>query len=205
MAIDISLSASQMVLVENNLNIVRSILHTEIVTHESIFGFEYDDLYQEGCLWLCKAAVAFDPKKHTQFSTFAYKVIRNGLKTYCRLMSNKQKRVVCIPCITDSESEGLAMDQFPNAVSWDEILAELDITIMLERVKRQYKGSMRRGMDALQWKLQGYTGTQISKMYGVSPNTVGTWISRAVRKLKQNRMFLLWAEQYAALPSPKEK
>ena len=177
---------------------MRQAIHSEIIVNETIFGFEYDDLYQEGCIWLCKAAACFDSQKDVQFSTFAHKVITNGLRTYCRLMCNKQKRLVTIPSMSDPDEPGLAMDQFSGEDIWEDLLAQMDTEIMLDRLKQQYKGTVRLGIEALQWKVQGYSGTQIAEMYGVKPNLVGAWISRAAKKLKDNHLFHLWMEELVA-------
>ena len=39
-------------LIEDNISVVKSAIRSAIIVNENIFGFEYDDLYQEGCLWL---------------------------------------------------------------------------------------------------------------------------------------------------------
>lgn len=47
-------------------------------------GIEYDDLYQAGCVGLCKAADAFDVSKGFQFSTYAFPVIMGEIKRLFR-------------------------------------------------------------------------------------------------------------------------
>ena len=46
-----ALNNAQRLLVENNLSIVRWAIQKHIAVHEHIYGFGYDDLYQEGCNW----------------------------------------------------------------------------------------------------------------------------------------------------------
>lgn len=185
------LNDAQRELVEAHLDLVKQSIRKEIVVNENIFGFEYDDLFQEGCLWLCKAAVNYDVERGTSFDAFAGRVISNGLKTYCRLMCGKQKRLMTIPIHSDPECPGLAMDQFPGRDNWEEILSMMDITLLLERLKHRYRGTVRLGIEAIGWKVKGYSGTQIARMYGVKPNYVSAWISRAAEKLRQNSMFSL--------------
>ena len=48
----------------------------------------------------------------------------------------------------------------------------------------------RLGVEALELKIAGYSGTDIAKLYGVQPNHVGAWISRAAQKLKKD-LFLV--------------
>ena len=84
------LTAEQRKLVENQLPIVYWVIREEISVNESVCGFEYDDLYQEGCLWLCHAAATYDAGL-AKFPTYAKKVVRNGLLSYCRKMYAGQK------------------------------------------------------------------------------------------------------------------
>jgi RNA polymerase sigma factor (sigma-70 family) len=190
------LTDTQRRLVEDHLYVAHQVIHDRIVVNEQVYGFEYDDLFQEGCIWLCKAAVHYRPEKEVQFSTFAKKVITNGLKTYCRLMCNKQKRLVSLPNYADPSEQILSMDQFSSGLDRDQFESELDVFLLLQNLKRQYTGTTRWGIEAIEWKVKGYTGVQIAAMYGVKPNHVGAWISRAVRKIARNRMFILWMDQY---------
>lgn len=50
-----SLNAEQKILVEKNLGLVRFAIHKNIIVNDNLFGFEYDDLYQEG--WPCVYSV----------------------------------------------------------------------------------------------------------------------------------------------------
>lgn len=183
------LNTVQQRLVEEHLDLVKGTIRSQIAVNENLFGFEYDDLFQEGCLWLCKAAVTYDTQKGASFEAFARRVISNGLKTYCRLMCGKQKRLMTIPVYSDPEHPGLAMEQFPDRENWEDVLSMIEIQVLLETLKQQYKGTVRLGIEAIGWKVKGYSGAEIARMYGVKPNFVGAWISRAVGKLKQNRMF----------------
>lgn len=195
------LDDAQRLLVENNLFVVQQAIRMEIIVNESVYGFEYDDLFQEGCIWLCKAAVSYRPEKEAQFTTFARKVVANGLKTYCRLMCSKQKRLLTIPSCSDSEENTLAMDQFANNESWDDIIANLDAMALLTTLKHQYTGTIRLGIEAIEWKVKGYSGVEIASMYGVKPNLVGAWISRAAKILSQNSTFTQWRVQNSQVPA----
>ena len=94
---NLTLNSRQQRLVEENLSVVRHAIHKNIIVNDSLYGFEYDDLYQEGCIWLCKAAISFDETRNIKFATYAEKVVTNGLRTYCRLMCGKQKHHISLP------------------------------------------------------------------------------------------------------------
>lgn len=184
------LNNEQRKLVENNLDVVFYAIHKFIIVNENIYGFEYDDLYQEGCIWLCKAAISFRPDKNIKFNSYAEKVVANGLRTYCRLMCAKQKRVSSVPLYSEADSEQFALDLIPSYDDIDSFLEEQDTLILLQRIKHQYSGTAKLGVEAIEWKVKGYTGAEIARMYGVKPNLVGAWISRAVCKLRQNEIFM---------------
>ena len=78
---DIALTDTQRDMVEANMDVVRWAIHTSIQVNEQCYGFGYDDLFQEGCIWLCKAAVTYDPDGGASFPTYAQKVVENGLRT----------------------------------------------------------------------------------------------------------------------------
>lgn len=193
----IFLSDSQCRLAEQNLNIVSRVIYRYVIVNETLVGFEYDDLYQEGCIWLCKAAASFQPEKGVPFTAYAEKVVANGLRTYCRLMGGKQKWSCCIPLYSDSDILRSTLEQIPDTTyQEDEMLADMDVMQLLSRMKQQYTGTARLGIEAIELRVKGYSGKEIAAMYGVKPNLVGAWISRAKQKLRQNQVFILWMEDY---------
>ena len=191
------LNDSQRRLAEQNLNIVSRGIYRHIIVNETLVGFEYDDLYQEGCIWLCKAAASFQTGKGVPFTAYAEKVVANGLRTHCRLMGGKQKWSCCIPLYSDSDILRSTLEQIPDITyQEDGMLTDMDVMQLLHRLKRQYTGTARLGIEAIELKVKGYSGKEIAAMYGVKPNLVGAWISRAKQKLRQNQVFILWMDDY---------
>ncbi len=187
---NICMDKKQQRLVEDNLQVVKLAIHKNIIVNDSLYGFEYDDLYQEGCIWLCKAAVSFDKTRNVKFSTYAERVVINGLRTYCRLMCSKQKHHILLPIQKDQDDEAFSLDQIPAEDTLEQLFEEQDIYILLQSMKQQYSGTIRLGIEAIEWKVKGLSGVEIAKMYGVKPNLVGAWIARAVNKLKKNSDFM---------------
>lgn len=187
---NICMDKKQQRLVEDNLHVVKLAIHKNIIVNDSLYGFEYDDLYQEGCIWLCKAAVSFDETRNVKFSTYAERIVINGLRTYCRLMCSKQKHHILLPVQKDHDDEAFSLDQLPAEDTLERLLEEQDIYMLLQSVKRQYSGTIRLGIEAIEWKVKGFSGAEIAKMYGVKPNLVGAWISRASSRLKKNSDFM---------------
>lgn len=187
---NICMDKKQQRLVEDNLHVVKLAIHKNIIVNDSLYGFEYDDLYQEGCIWLCKAAVSFDETRNVKFSTYAERVVINGLRTYCRLMCSKQKHHIQLPAQKEQDEEVFSLDQIPAEDTLEQLFEEQDIYILLQSMKQQYSGTIRLGIEAIEWKVKGFSGAEIAKMYGVKPNLVGAWISRASSRLKKNSDFM---------------
>lgn len=189
-------------LVENNLGIVNKAIHRGIIINENIFGFSYDDIFQEGCIWLCKAAVTYQEDKGVKFETYAFKVIYNGLLTYCRLMCGKQKRQCLLPLYSNENDEScqLTFEQFSVDDPINDLIAEIDTFQLLNSMKNQYSGTVKLGIEAIELKVKGYTGKEIAEMYGVKPNLVGAWISRAASRLKENHIFMKYFDEFVENP-----
>lgn len=198
---NICMDKKQQRLVEDNLHVVKLAIHKNIIVNDNLYGFEYDDLYQEGCIWLCKAAVSFDETRNVKFSTYAERIVINGLRTYCRLMCSKQKHHILLPVQKDHDDEAFSLDQLPAEDTLERLLEEQDIYMLLQSVKRQYSGTIRLGIEAIEWKVKGLSGAEIAKMYGVKPNLVGAWIARAASRLKKNSDLMEYFDQSVEIDS----
>lgn len=163
-------------LFEDHLKCVHWVIHSSICVNPGICGLEYDDLYQEGCIALWRAAETFDDQRGTQFHSYAKSVIRNHLLDYCRKI---QSRTVQMISLEDAET---AQNAVP---AWDSD-SSLFVEQVLEYGKRTYSGVAKLGVEALELKIAGYSGTDIAQLYGAQPNQVGAWISRAAKKLKKD-------------------
>jgi len=165
-------------LIEEHLNCVHWTISNFININEGICGLEYDDLYQEGCIALWRAAETFDEQQGVQFHSYAISVIRNHLLDYCRHIQSRTSPIISL------ERWGAEMAQ-GGAEAWDG-----DSSLFVEQVlaygKRTYSGVARLGVEALELKIAGYSGADIAELYGVQPNHVGAWISRAAKKLKKD-------------------
>ena len=86
-----SLTKQQQELVAQNLPVVHWVICDYIHVNPTICGLEYSDLFQEGCVWLCKAATTYKDDGRAQFTTYAKTVVKNGLLSYCRTICNRGK------------------------------------------------------------------------------------------------------------------
>ena len=109
---------------------------------------------------------------------------------------------ISLPVQSEPEEDGLSMEQLSSGDdTLDKLLEEQDICMLLQNCKRQYTGTARLGIEAIEWKVKGLSGAEIAKMYGVKPNLVGAWISRAAGRLKQNRDFMQYFDRSVEIDS----
>lgn len=188
MKYDIRLTEEQQKLVEEHLCVVYWVIRESIHVNETIYGLGYEDLYQEGCIWLCRAAASYDASR-AQFATYAKKVIRNGLCSYCRQICGKQSRISYL-----SEGEhGELMADGAELQQSDDFRAQISRMETLELLKSRanaYSGVAKLGIEALELKITGLTVTEIAQMYDVPASHVGAWISRSVAKLRKDKEFM---------------
>ena len=185
---DIPLTREQRELVENNLSLVYWVIMESIHVNETIYGFGYEDLYQEGCIWLCHAAATYDPVR-SRFPTYAKRIVRNGLLSYCRQMCLRQRRFTYLTVGDQGEllADGepvLPPDDFHAQVNMIETLD------LLAYAEKKYQGVTKLGIEALKLKLKGISVSEIASLYHVPPPHVGAWISRATQKLRKDTPFL---------------
>jgi RNA polymerase sigma factor (sigma-70 family) len=180
-----TLNEAQRNLAAEHTEIVKWAIRKHINVNKNKYGLDYDDLFQEGCLYLCHAAATYDGER-AQFETYAQVVVKNGLLTYCKMMCGKNKNN------TDTHLTDDRNDLCLSAVSdtYNEFVSNTAVYDFLESVKAQYDGVTRLGIEALELKVRGYTGADIARLWGVEQNHIGAWISRAKKKLCKNERFM---------------
>lgn len=185
---DTRLTEAQQELVENNLSLVYWVIMESIHVNKTIYGFEYADLYQEGCIWLCHAAATYDPTRSC-FSAYAKKVVRNGLISYCRQLCSRQRRFTYLTVGKHGEllADGELVMPSDNFHVQINMIETLDLLACAEK---KYQGVTRLGIEALKLKLKGMSVSEIAGLYHVPPPHVGAWISRATQKLRRDTPFL---------------
>ena len=185
-----SLTKQQQELVTQNLSVVHWVICDYIHVNPTICGLEYGDLFQEGCIWLCKAAATYEDDGRAQFATYAKKVVRNGLISYCRAICARNKNFSRLVIGEHGElaADGDTLD--PQANQFDTQVSLIETLSLLEASKKEYDGVARLGIEALALKLRGMRITDIAELYHVPPSYVGAWISRSVAKLGNDPRFL---------------
>lgn len=183
MKYDFVLTTAQQRLVEENLDLAERILRQHIHANHYIGSFEREDLLQEGCLALCKAAASYLPGK-CQFRTYAYTVVRNHLYDYCLAIQSASRR---LPTISMEELPGASPLCLCEAQNVEMRLAELEMFRLTARFKQKYEGVIRLGIEALEWQMRGYSSVDTARLYGTSPNYIRACKSRAAKKLRKEQ------------------
>lgn len=180
---NIVLNDRQRQLVERHMTVVDWVLRDYITANEGVVGLAREDLQQEGYVWLCHAAAAYDGVS-ASFGTYARKVVRNGLISHCRKVSSQPRPLSLEQSYTEGGPEPSVGDRA------EEIIDDADTAALLKRLKGKYSGVTKLGIEALELKIKGLDGAEIAALYGVQSNHVSAWISRAAQKLRKDEQFL---------------
>lgn len=185
-----SLTKEQQNLVSENLSVVHWVIRDHIHVNPAICGLEYNDLFQEGCVWLCKAAATYKEDGRARFPTYAKKVVLNGLLTYCKKICFRRQNFSRLVIGEHGElaADGSVLE--PETDAFDAQISLLETLSLLETSKQDYDGVARLGIEALALKIQGMRITDIAELYQVPPSHVGAWISRSASKLRSDPHFL---------------
>ena len=178
------LSTEQQEMVEQHLDLVSIIIRKYIITNEQVRGLEYDDLYQYGCLALCKAAYLYDGR--VKFETFAGKVIRNALLDECHKAMAVDSRSLSYDASVNSDDDGgdTFADLLGDTSDMTDRLFSEELMSIVQTAKKTHKGAVLKGIEAIELRIKGYSGAEIARMYGVKNNNVTSWISKATAVLK---------------------
>lgn len=168
------LNPRQKQLVEDHLYLVERMLKR----HNRLYGrspvTEWDDLYQTGCLALCRAAQHRDPK--LPFAPYACRAIQNAMIDYSVQISRYHQ--IHGPWEDFLE---VADDNPPDPLQF---LQETEILEILKDRHASSTGVVRKGIYSLVRKSMGYSSTDISRDFQVSSNSVRAWMSLAAKQLR---------------------
>lgn len=168
-----TLTNAQQQLVEENLGLVRAVIGRCVSNPGKTGSLDYDDLYQIGCIGLCKAAHAFVPDK-AKFPTYAYVLIRNEIYRALEHASYSKK-------YEQLEDD---MDARPELSQPDE-MAAVNIRTDLRAIQQRLSGVARKGIEVILLQGEGQTCQDISALYNVPSNYISAWSAKARKMLAQ--------------------
>lgn len=166
------LTVEQQRIVNENMGLVGKVISDKIHGLDECSIYSYDDIYQIGCIGLCKAAVT---DTGGCFSTYAYRLIWNEICDALIYATRRQIR------------EKLSDDrpvQYADRKT-DEIELKLDIQTALQTAKSKANPTVCKGIDALVMHSRGLNSREIGEKMNAAPNLVTAWISKARKYLKE--------------------
>lgn len=179
------LTKEQCSLVENNLKLVTFTVKRFATQHQDRV-FTFQDLFQIGCIGLCKAARVYNPASGYTFSTFAYRVIQNELFQFFRSQRAKARKTSFVLLSLDEPirfhkgGQALASDVVPDP----DMDVERIVTIRrMKQALRQVSSGSLHDRVIIQTLLGNLTQSQAAKLIGISQPQV-------CRELKKMRTHL---------------
>ena len=167
-------------IIEENLGLVGCVIKNKVHSIQSLGIFTYEDLFQIGCLGLCKAVDTYR-ERDGRFSTYAYALIRNEIFDALKYATLRRNRETAFDT-PDTRARSFEEPVFEYA----------NETYQAVRAARsRASGVTAKGIDALFLLVQGYTHQEIGlRMGGVSANNISAWIARARKFLRSEQSII---------------
>ena len=165
-------------MIEGNLRLVLSVIQRFAGRGENM-----DDLFQIGCIGLCKAATT---DKGGTFSTYAYRLIWNEI---CDALIYSTRRQAA-----EFSSDMIPLVAEEPTVSIADVATQLDVQAALKAAKQEASPCVVKGIDAMIQMTKGRSSKEIGNEFGVSANLVCAWVSKARKYLKSRPEILALAE-----------
>ena len=180
-------------LIEDNLSAIE--IKAKYLYKKYAFPMEeFNEFFQTACLYVCNRVHKYDEK--VKFSTFVNSILENAFIDRLRSMIGKRINTVSLDeCFGDCEGEGVSLAEFLKTDNCTEnnalaAISEESLKKYILRVKNKCTSKTTvRGFDALELKMQGYSGREISKIFNAPDNSVRMWISRAKKMLVNDADF----------------
>lgn len=167
------LTAEQREKVEQNIRLVQKVINDKVHGLYQLGIYTYDDIFQIGCIGLCKAAAT---DKGGTFSTYAYRLIWNEI---CDALIYSTRRQA-----TELSSDMIPLVAEDPTVSIADVAAQLDVQAALKVAKQKASPCVIKGIDAMIQMAEGRSSKEIGNEFGVSANLVCAWVSKARKYLK---------------------
>lgn len=154
--------------------------------------FEYEDLFQVGCIGLIKAVNDYKPNQGAKFSSYAYIKIYGEIKDYIRdnspIKLNRQERFNKKCKVYSLDDYSLVSNGVPlkEAIKDDTKIEENilnNITIL--EIQKYISNFPTEQQQALYWKAQGKTQYEISKKLNISQPRAAYLIKKSLKSLRE--------------------
>ncbi len=181
-------------LIEDNMNAV-AMTTWQFLKQHNIPRTEFEDYRQNGYLVLCNKVHKYDGS--TKFSTFIDVVLRNAFIDMYRTDKTRRLDLISLDEYlseekTFNDSQLAAILEGENSTE-NEVLEKVTNEIMKKCIRRaKSKCTSKttvRGFEALELRIEGYSGSQISEMMKTPSNSIRVGINRAKKILLDDKEF----------------
>ena len=167
-----TLTERQQRIVEANMGLVGRVIKDKVHGLGQEGAFTYDDLFQIGCIGLCKAAAT---DKGGCFSTYAYRLIWNEI---CDALIKTTR-------INQNETVMEANDILRGVQEhMPDPLEACELKQILESARRSADGVTAKGVQCLMLSAQGYTSSDLANIFNANASAVRMWMTKARRYLR---------------------
>lgn len=162
--------------VTDNMGLVNKVIREKVHSPYNVGMFTYDDLYQIGCVGLCKAATT---DKGGTFSTYAYRLIWNEICDALIYATRRQSHEILI-----EDEEQLA--DYHTDMNYEEKHKREVTRAAVEKAKDSATPFVARCIDVLLRHTAGETCKEIGATMGISDKQVAAYVSKARKYLKSH-------------------
>lgn len=153
MSMEFTLNDLQRRRVEEHLALVEQVLRRSIKTNETVDGMGHDDLYQEGCIALCRASVSYREEMGA-FPAYARTVIRNYLLDRCREIQSARKN---LPLLSLDAFAEMGAPEPVSPFHTEDLISDVSSDALLSHFRNRYHGTARLGIEAMELRVKGYS------------------------------------------------
>lgn len=168
------LNEQQRQVAAENMGLVGKVIKDKVHSPNQLGIYTYDDVFQIGCIGLCKAAAT---DKGGCFSTYAYRLIWHEICS--ALIYASRRSAEELP--TDPE-----VMEFPERYGETMFEDSIELNNLLDMAESQAEGVTAKGIRAIRLMADGYTCREIGEQMGANANNVTAWVSKARKYLKTN-------------------
>ena len=161
--------------VEANMGLVGKVIKDCVHTLDKGCIYDDNDLFQIGCIGLCKAAQT-DQSGKGAFSTYAYLLIRNEIYTQLEYATRRGREQATDPAELPCCVENRVLEQTESCAA---------LMGLLDRAEEAATGVTLKGIQAIRLLADGYSNREIGERFGVPANHVTAWVAKARRMIAQ--------------------
>ena len=167
-----TLTERQQCIVEENMGLVGRVIKDKVHVLGQEGAFTYDDLFQIGCIGLCKAAAT---DKGGCFSTYAYRLIWNEIcDTLVKTTRINQNETI----MEANEIMRGVQENIPDPLEASELKQ------ILESARNSADGVTANGIQCLMLSAWGYTSCDLANIFNATASAVRMWMTKGRRYLK---------------------